>query len=240
MLLVTGSTGRLGRELVRVLPESLHPLRAQMDITNPDAVRDYVGHHKIDMVIHTAAMTGIRECEENKELAWKTNVVGTRNLLHACLRSDPNCYFVHISTACVFQGDRGDYTEEDVPYPKNFYSISKLVAESVVSESTAKNWLIIRTNFVAREKWPHPKAFKDRFGTYLFADNLAGAIKEIVEKRMSGILHVCGDKKISMLELARIVSPNVQPMTMDEYSGPPLTVDMSLRSVRIQPFRLTY
>lgn len=239
MLLVTGSTGKLGRELVKVFPECLHPGRAEMDITDAKAVRDYIQNHNIDTVVHSAAMTGIRQCEENRELAWKTNVDGTRNLLNACLQSNPDCYFVHISTACVFYGDRGNYTEEDTPYPKNLYSLTKLVSESIVSESKAAKRLIIRTNFVPREKWPYPKAFVDRFGTYLFADDLANAIRRVVERDITGIVHVCGDNKMSMFELARITTPDVQPMTIEEYSGPPLTMDMSLRSVRIESFKLT-
>jgi len=196
--------------------------------------------HKVDTVVHTAALTGIRQCEENRELAWKTNVDGTRNLLQACLQSRPDCYFVHISTACVFYGDRGDYVESDLPYPKNFYSLTKLVSEFVVSEVRSDNWLIIRTNFVPRSRWPYQKAFKDRFGTYLFADDLANAIAKVLEKRITGILHVCGDKRMSMFELAKITTPDVQPMTIEEYSGPPLTMDMSLVSSRIKPFKLTY
>lgn len=239
MLLLTGSTGKLGRELVKVFPDCLHPSRPEMDLKDAGRMHEYLRQHRVDLVINTAAVTGVRECEEDKKLAWKTNVDGTRNLLQACLESDPDCYFVHISTACVFYGDRGNYTEEDTPYPKNFYSLTKLASELVVSESKAPRWLIIRTNFVSRSKWPYPKAFADRFGTYLFADNLAKAIRDIVTARTTGILHVCGDKKLSMFELAKITTPDVEPMTMEEYAGPPLTVDMSLNSVRIKPFKLT-
>jgi hypothetical protein len=46
----------------------------------------------------------------------------------------------------------------------------------------------------ARERWPYPKAFVDRFGTYLFADDLARAIKNVVEEGFTGILHVCGEE----------------------------------------------
>jgi len=218
----------------------LHPSRAELDITDRELVTHYMRLHKVDTVVHTAALTGIRQCEENRELAWKTNVDGTRNLLQACLQSRPDCYFVHISTACVFYGDRGDYVESDLPYPKNFYSLTKLVSEFVVSEVRSDNWLIIRTNFVPRSRWPYQKAFKDRFGTYLFADDLANAIAKVLEKRITGILHVCGDKRMSMFELAKITTPDVQPMTIEEYSGPPLTMDMSLVSSRIKPFKLTY
>jgi dTDP-4-dehydrorhamnose reductase len=226
--LITGSTGKLGKELVKVFPGALAPTHKMLDITDKEAVLSFIRENKPDMIIHCAALTGIRECENNKELAWRVNVEGTENLVRACEKVVKNCYFVYISTACVFYGDKGDYVETDIPYPKNFYSLTKLLGEFVVKYSNLKEWLIIRTNFVAREKWPYPKAFVDRYGTYLFADDLASAIKLITDKNMTGILHVCGEEKISMFELAKITTPDVKPVSLSEYDGPPLTVDMSL------------
>ena len=62
----------------------------------------------------------------------------------------------------------------------------------------------------------------------MFAENVAKGIKEILEKDLNGIIHLVGDKKISMFELAKITTPDILPMTMNEYSGPRLTKDMSL------------
>jgi dTDP-4-dehydrorhamnose reductase len=235
---ITGGTGKLGRELVKIFPSSLHPTHSELDIIDKTAVHIFVKNNLPDIVIHTAAITSIRRCEKERELAWKVNVGGTENLVEACLAYQPDCYFVYISTACVFHGDKGDYVETDLPYPKNFYSLTKLIGECVVKYSGLKKWLIIRTNFVAREKWPYPKAFVDRYGTYLFSDEVALAIKSVIGNNLTGIVHVCGDKKISMYELAKITTPGVEPMTLAEYDGPPLTVDMSLRSVRIKPFKI--
>lgn len=74
--------------------------------------------------------------------------------------------FIYVSTACVFDGHSEMYSEESIPYPENFYSLTKLLGEYVVNRLS--NSLIIRTNFVGRQKWPYSKAFADRFGTYLF------------------------------------------------------------------------
>lgn len=169
------------------------------------------------MIIHTAALTGTRQWEDNKEIAYQTNVVGTQMLVDSCLRHCPECYFVYICTACVFRGDRGNYSERDIPYLKNFYSLTKLLGEWVVTRSNLKNWLVVRTNFAARERWPFEKAFADRYGTYLFADDLARALCREVEERHQGILHVCGDRKLSMFEFARLTRPDVQPMTLAQY-----------------------
>jgi dTDP-4-dehydrorhamnose reductase len=238
-VLITGGSGKLGRELIKVFPYSLHPTTAELDITDKDAVYKFIKEHLPDLLIHCAAITDIRRCEENKELAWKVNVSGTKNLVDACLRYKKNCYFFYTSTACVFYGDKGDYVETDIPYPKNFYALTKLLGEFVVHCSNLEKWLIIRTNFVAKASWPYPRAFIDRYGTYLFAGDLALAIKSTIEQNYTGILHVCGEEKLSMFELAKITTPDIKPMTLAEYNGPPLTIDMSLRSVRVKPFRIT-
>lgn len=237
-VMITGGSGRLGKELVKVFPNALTPSHTELNITNKNVVFAYVKTFKPNIVIHLAAIANIRKCEENKELCWKTNVQGTENLVKAALEYNVD-YFVYISTACVFYGDKGDYVETDIPYTKNFYSLTKLLGEFIVKYSGLKKWLVIRTNFVPREKWPYPKAFVDRYGTYLFADDLSLAIKSIVSQNLTGIIHACGEDKISMFELAKMTTLNVKPMTMAEYKGPPPTVDMSLRSVRIASFKLT-
>lgn len=238
-ILITGGTGKLGIELTNLFPDSIHPTHKELDITQKASTYRFMRQSLPTAIIHTAALANVRQCEENKELAWKTNVDGTENLVRACIENSPDSYFVYISTACVFHGDKGDYVETDLPYPKNHYSLTKLLGEYIVRYTGLKKWLVIRTNFVAREKWPYPRAFADRYGTYLFADDVAAAIKLTLPRGLTGVVHVCGEDKMSMLELARIVSPDVKPMTLAEYSGPPLTVDMSLQSMRLKPFRIT-
>jgi len=237
-VLITGGSGRLGKELVKVFPESLHPARQELGIEVKAQVDNYISEKKPDVIIHTAAVTNVPYCEESRKEAYETNVAGTENLINACANHDSNCYFVLVSTACVFRGDVGNYVETDLPYPKNYYALTKLLAECVVKCSGLES-LIIRTNFVAREKWPYPKAFTDRYGTYLFASDVASAVKSIVQQKLTGLVHVCGDKKMSMFELAKITTPNVEPMTLSEYHGVPLTVDMSLSSIRIKPFKIS-
>ena len=108
----------------------------------------------------------------------------------------------------------------------------------MVKSHNLERWLIIITNFIPRERWPYPKAFIDRWGTYLFADDLALAIKQVINQKLTGIVHICGEDKVSMYQLAKITTPDIKPMTLAEYSGPPLTEDMTLSSKRILPFKL--
>lgn len=236
-VLITGGCGALGTQLRAEYPEALAPTHAELDIVDRDAVAAYFTNHPdIDTVIHGGALTGIRPCEDDRPLAWRTNVGGTRNLVDASLASDRTVRFCYVSTACVFDGHTGMYDEDSVPYPENFYALTKLIGEHEVAR--IDGCLIIRTNFVAREPWPYPRAFTDRYGTYLFADGVARGIWEAVEGGATGKIHIVGDKKMSVFELAKITTPNVLPMTIDDYSGPKLTMDMSLDTKRWKKYAI--
>ena len=234
--LITGGSGILGTELKKFFPDSLFPSRSELDITNHETVFDYFSKNEFDSIIHTAAMTSVRQCESEKKLSWGTNVVGTKNLVDATTEFRPNSKFIYLSTACVFDGHDGMYKESSIPSPENFYALTKLIGEQQIKN--LKNYLIIRTNFVGKQKWMYPKAFTDRFGTYLFAENVASGIKEIFDANIEGTIHIIGDKKLSMYDLAKITTASIQPMTIDEYQGPPLTMDMSLDTERWKKYTL--
>ena len=234
--LITGGSGILGTELKKFFPDSLFPSHSELDITNHEMVFDYFSKNEFDSIIHTAAMTSIRQCESEKKLSWDTNVVGTKNLVDATTEFRSNSKFIYLSTACVFDGHVGMYKESSIPSPENFYALTKLIGEQQIKN--LKSYLIIRTNFVGKQKWIYPKAFTDRFGTYLFAENVASGIKEIFDANIEGTIHIVGDKKLSMYDLAKITTTSIQPMTIDEYNGPPLTMDMSLDTERWKKYTL--
>ncbi len=88
VMLITGGSGALGLELKKIFSSSLVPDHNSLDITKKKNVFDYFNNHEIDTVIHTAALTKIRSCEENRNLSWKTNVEGTKNLVDVVLESN--------------------------------------------------------------------------------------------------------------------------------------------------------
>ena len=236
-IVITGSSGALGSKLREKFPNALSPEHNELDIVKREAVLDFFKKNKIDIVIHAAAITSVRKCEEEKEETWNVNVNGTENLVEGLLETNPNGKFVYLSTACVFDGSVGMYKESSIPYPENFYALTKLLGEQKVKKLS--NHLIIRTNFTAKKKWPYPKAFSDRFGTYLFAEDVANGIDDVLNADMSGIVHIVGDKRISMLELAKISTPEIEPMTINDYTGPKLTMDMSLDTERWKKYKIS-
>ena len=226
VVLITGGAGSLGIELQKVFSENISPTHKELDITNKEQVKKIFRQNKIDTVIHTAAITKVRKCEDDKQLAWNVNVEGTKNLIDEIIHSKLNINFVYVSTACVFDGHSEMYTEKSIPYPENFYSLTKLLGEFEVNQ--LPNATIIRTNFVPRKPWPYEKAFTDRFGTYLFADQVANGIQDVIKEKVTGIVHIVGDRRMSIFELAKMTTPQIEPMTINDYSGPRLTMDMSL------------
>ncbi|MBI2655706.1 NAD(P)-dependent oxidoreductase [Candidatus Woesearchaeota archaeon] len=239
-ILITGASGGLGKSLKKVFKSPICPEHQEMDIADKKSVDTFILKHKPDILIHTAALVGIRECEDGKEKAWKTNVEGTQNIVNALKKLKNNCYLIYMSTACVFAGDNEKYyTEYDVPAPKNYYSVTKLCGEIVARQY--ENTCIIRTNFVPKEQWKYPKAFTDRFGTYLFADDVAKGISEVIGKKEKGIIHIAGNKRMSMYGLAILAgSKNLGKMTLAEYQGPPLTIDMSMSTKRWKKYKIGF
>lgn len=237
-ILITGASGALGSSLRKVFKGAYCPARKNMDVTSTSSLNKAVLKYKPDVLIHAAALVGIRECENNKEKAWLTNVEGTQNIIDALKKLNNNCYLVYMSTACVFAGEHEKYyTEDDVPAPKNCYSLTKLCGE--IATRQYPNTCIIRTNFVPKEQWKYPKAFVDRFGTYLFSDNVAKGIFDVIRKKPKGIIHIVGSKRMSMYELALLAgSKNIGRMTLAEYKGPTLTVDMSLSTKRWKKYKI--
>lgn len=228
-MIIFGSTGRLGRSLVKEFPDALTPKHDEIDITDYDSVLSYMREKNPDVIFYSAAWTDVRGCESDHDKAWKINVEGTMNVVNAVQEVNKECYFVYPSTACVFHGDRGDYTEEDTPNPINFYGVTKLVAEFIVNR--LPNILILRVDFVEKAKWRYEGAFVDRYSTAVFADTLAKAIKEVMQKKTTGLLHLTGKKKISHFDLARITTPEVKPIKLSDVDIP-LPRDQSLASVR--------
>ena len=237
-ILITGGSGALGKSLKKVFPEAYFPTHEEMDVSDKNSANKAILRYKPNALIHAAAFVDIRGCEKDKEKAWKTNVEGTQNIVNGLKELGNNCYLLYISTACVFAGEHEKYyTEYDIPAPKNYYSLTKLCGELVVRQYP--HTCIIRTNFAPKEQWKYPKAFTDRFGTYLFTDNVAQGIFDVFEKKEKGIIHIVGDRRMSLYELAKLAgSKNVRKLTLDEYNGPKVTVDMSLSTKRWKKYTI--
>ena len=232
-ILFTGGSGRLGKACKKILPNAQYPNSSELNILNIESIDNYFSRHNINVVIHLAAMASIPLCEEKKKEAYEMNVKGTIRILEASKKSKVK-HFVYLNTACIFPGTNDETMEDEdgIPYPKHYYGLTKYIAEEIAKTYNNNEMLvtIARTNFTSMP-WEYPKAFTDRFGTYLFAQGVAKGLKDIVkEKPEHPIIHICGDRKISMYDYATAGGSKVEPMTLEDYKGTPLTKNMSITS----------
>lgn len=134
-ILITGTTGLLGSELVEHFSKSdeVFPIKGSkdIDITDFTAVTNFVEKLKPNLVIHSAGVRDLDACEQQPERTYLINTLGTRNLLNATRKAD--AIFVYISSNSVFDGKKeGEYTEFDEANPISIYGKSKLKAEREV------------------------------------------------------------------------------------------------------------
>jgi dTDP-4-dehydrorhamnose reductase len=234
-ILITGSNGLLGQKLVEMLvkkpsietiatakgenrlPFSQGYQYLEMDITNPTEVDRVLAATLPDVIIHTAAMTNVDQCEMEKEACWKLNVTAVEILIVACKKHD--IFLEHLSTDFVFDGTSGPYSEEDVPNPVSFYGWSKYAAEKAVIYSDIQ-WAITRTVLVygiahdmsrsniilwVKKSLEDGKAIKvvtDQFRTPTLAEDLAVGCFLIADQQAQGIFHISGKDFLTPYEMA--------------------------------------
>lgn len=225
-VLITGSSGMLGKDIVEVLSKTV-----KFNVFGIDkiAAPDFAGNSQIigdlldtgflnealnsinpDIIIHCAAFVNLDFCEDNKEITEKLHCGVTAHLSSFnALRSR----FIYISTDSVFSGEKGSYDESDIPAPRNFYAQSKYKGELMAQENNPQA-LIIRTNIYgfkhppgnslvewALEKFKKDETvsgFKDIFFNPLYTKQLARIIASfIINKEVAGIIHAGSSRCIS-------------------------------------------
>lgn len=213
-ILMTGGSGKLGRELRTLLPEIATPPRAELDIIRPETIAAALERYQPEVVVHAAAYTDVAGAECDRELCWRTNVDGTRHIVRALLGT--HVTLVYLSTDYVFDGTRGMYREDETPGPvRNYYALTKLVAESIVR--LLPRHLAIRSSFRARQ-WPYPVAFTDVYTSQDYIDVIAPDIALAITRCREisyDTLHIATERKTSF-ELARRRNPEVRAASKAE------------------------
>ncbi|MBS3167444.1 NAD(P)-dependent oxidoreductase [Candidatus Woesearchaeota archaeon] len=218
-----GGSGKLGRELNKSY-EFLAPSEKEVDVTNYDKIYNYLEKTEPEILIHAAALVGAKECEENKEKAYNVNVNGTYNVARAC--AELKIKLVYISTDTIFDGKKGDYKEEDMPNPINFYSLTKLIGESYVK--MVENSLIIRTSFFDKNNFPYKKVFIDQYTCRMPLDELVKDIMLTIKINLKGVVHIAG-KRDTLYNIIKKYNPKIEKTTRKE-SGLNLPEDLSLNT----------
>lgn len=150
MILITGANGQLGHDFQRIFKDRNLDFIAtdykELDITNIEAVREFVKDKNINLIINCAAYNNVDKAEEEKEMCYKLNAAAPRDL--ALVAKEIEADYITYSTDFVFDGSKNTpYTEEDTPAPLSVYSEAKAEGEKLVLEAYDKSF-VIRTSWV--------------------------------------------------------------------------------------------
>ncbi|MBS1681998.1 MAG: NAD(P)-dependent oxidoreductase [Bacteroidetes bacterium] len=233
-ILVTGSNGLLGQKLVglisplpefhliataksKLIPELIRGEFYSLNITDEKQVSELISTVKPDVVINTAAMTQVDQCETEKEKCWLANVTAVEYIVDACREN--NTHLIHLSTDFIFDGTHGPLDENEKPNPLSYYGESKLAAETAIQKSNI-NWTILRTVLVygvtkdmsrsnivlwvkkSLEEGKKINVVNDQWRTPTLAEDLAQACLLAARKKANGIYHVSGNELMTPYDIA--------------------------------------
>lgn len=197
MIWLIGCKGMLGTEIARQLTENKIEFVGtdiDVDITNPQALAEFVKGKSISYIINCSAYTAVDKAESDADFAKKLNEDGPRNI--ANIANQIHAKMIHISTDYVFDGTGSTPRTEDMPVaPIGVYGVTKAAGEAAVRQNL-KEYYILRTawlygwagkNFVytmirAMNTHEAVKVVNDQKGTPTFAGDLAQVIIKIINK----------------------------------------------------------
>lgn len=152
LILVTGKDGQLGFELLQLQEQFsnqfdfLFTSRNDLDLTNDNAIKNFIEFHQPQFLINCAAYTAVDKAETEQDIAYAINATAPAIMAKVC--SKIGCKLVHISTDYVFDGERKEpYLPTDAINPLNVYGASKAAGERLVAENS-NDAVIIRTSWV--------------------------------------------------------------------------------------------
>ena len=246
-ILITGGKGMLGRTLQAELAE--HELVVadlpEWDITDGTAFTARLMAEKPDVVVHCAAMTKVDDCETNRDLAFRLNEEGTRNV--ALASKAAGARLIAISTDYVFSGEPPRepwaWGETDIPRPRTVYGMSKFAGEQMIQMLYPDNSVILRIAWLYGAGGPsfvHTmlklgaqagaplKVVNDQFGNPTSTNVVADVIRFLLTKpEVSGIVHGTCEDQCSWYDFAceiKRLAPGftraVVPCTTAEFPRP--------------------
>jgi dTDP-4-dehydrorhamnose reductase len=191
----------------------------QLDLSQTGNVFKKLTEIGPDIIINLAALTNVDICEIQPDLAMRLNrdlVTAISEYIHD---NNNNPYFLHVSTDYVFDGAEGNYKEDSKTNPVNLYGLTKLQGENeIISRLIEGNWCIARTSTpfgVHPRKQSFPiflleklrkgqsvKVVTDQYTSPTYAIDLAKMLKEIIDRRIKGLIHTSGTSRLSRYEQA--------------------------------------
>ena len=220
-ILVTGSTGQLGSDVVKELLKrgysTLSPNRSEFNLCSEDSIRNYILNSNCEAIVHCAAYTQVDKAEDEKDLCIKINATATKHIVKCAKILD--IPMIYISTDYVFDGTKdGKYTENDETNPINIYGESKLAGEKYVQEILDK-YYIVRTSWVFNINGKNfietmlrlSKAnnqlsiVNDQIGSPTYTKDLSRLLVDMLETSKYGLYHATNEGYCSWYEFANTI-----------------------------------
>lgn len=217
-VLVTGYNGQLGYDVVKRLEnlnmECLGTTRREFDLTDEIQTKNFIKNYKPDVVIHCAAYTAVDKAEEERDICYKVNVLGTRYVAQAC--ADIDAKIVYVSTDYIFDG-KGEKPFEisDKPNPINYYGQTKYEGELEVRKATDRYFIIriswvfglngnnfVKTMLKLGKEKKKLNVVSDQIGSPTYTYDLAKLIVDIIATEKYGIYHATNEGYCSWYEFA--------------------------------------
>ncbi|MET1066833.1 MAG: dTDP-4-dehydrorhamnose reductase [Pseudomonas prosekii] len=200
-ILINGQHGQVSQELQRHLShlgELVVLGREQLDLAQPEQIRQQVQSIRPDLIINAAAHTAVDQAESEPQLAFAINASAPGILAEQAL--ELGVPLIHYSTDYVFDGSKpAPYTEDDAPNPLGVYGKSKLAGEQAISAVQGQH-LILRTSWVysthgrnflltmqrlLQEK-PEMRIVADQIGAPTWAGTIARSTLALIERWQAG------------------------------------------------------
>lgn len=209
-ILLFGGNGILGTELRKIDSNIIAPSRSEVNINDFEKLKAYIEANIPDLIINAAAETDNRKIEKLPIQALQTNIIGATNI--AIISQQLGIRLSYISTDYIYQGNYGNYKEEDEILPFNLYAWTKLGGECATV--SVKNHLIIRTSF-GKNTFDYPEAFVDKWVSKDYVDVIAPLIYEASSSPLTGVLNLGTDRK-TIYQHAKERNESVKPVKISD------------------------
>ncbi len=216
---MTGGSGLLGKEVLKLDPEIISPKHSELDVTDLNSVVKAVEKYKPDVVLHLAAATKPPEHEKNPELGLEANIIGTANIARACIRFGKK--LVYTSTDYVYKG-KGPHKEEEALWPPYNFGWSKLGGEAAVR--LVPKHLILRLSF-GPVPFPWDKVYKDQYNSKLYVDEMALLVLASAKSLVEGVMNIGGPRN-TLEEYAKRTRPDITTIPMPDWVPKDTSLDL--------------
>ena len=226
-ILVTGGDGRFAKVLSKYNRKlNLYfANKKECNILNNNSIDKIIKKVKPKIIFHCAGLSRPMSIhEKNIEKSIDANIIGTANIVKACKRK--KIKLIYFSTGYVYNGSKGNYSENDGTKPFNNYGLSKLGGECAVS--MYKNSLILRITMIEKP-FPYNKAFYDLKSNFMFHEDLVKILPKIINQK--GILNVGGPTQ-SVFNFAKKTKKNIKRISGKKSSSLPLNQTMNLKKLK--------